>query len=134
MEGRRWPVISIAIIAINIFAFLGTHWQIEAQNPKRSEVRVHILLLAAMHPELSMSPDAQEFVTRFRKGNPAVWSRASSPNRDVADVWDAKIRLLDNPNALQGEMDSLDRQYADLVQESILQRYAVVPAHPAPIS
>ena len=81
MEGRRWPVISIAIIAINIFAFLGTHWQIEAQNPKRSEVRVHILLLAAMHPELSMSPDAQEFVTRFRKGNPAVWSRASSPNR-----------------------------------------------------
>jgi hypothetical protein len=49
MEGRRWPVISIAIIAINVLAFLGTHWQIEAQNPKRSEVRAHILLLAAMH-------------------------------------------------------------------------------------
>jgi hypothetical protein len=26
MEGRRWPVISIALIAINVVAFLGTHW------------------------------------------------------------------------------------------------------------
>src|SRR5579864_5081506 len=134
MEGRRWPVISIAIIAINIFAFLGTHWQIEAQNPKRSEVRVHILLLAAMHPELSMSPDAQEFVTRFKKGNPAVWSRVSSPNRDVADVWDAKIRLVENPVELQREMDSLAQQYTELEHESILERYAFIPAHPQPIS
>ena len=134
MEGRRWPVISIAIIAINIFTFLGTHWQIEAQNPKRSEVRAHILLLAAMHPELSMSPDAQEFVTRFKNGNPAVWSRVSSPNRDVADVWDAKIRLVENPVVLQREMDSLAQEYAELEHDSILERYAFIPAHPQPIS
>jgi membrane associated rhomboid family serine protease len=134
MQGRRWPVISIAIVAINVLAFLGTHWQIEAQNPKRSEVRAHILLLAAMHPELSMSPDAQEFVTRFKNGNPAVWSRVSSPNRDVADVWDAKIRLVDDPVVLQREMDSLAQQYTELEHDSILERYAFVPAHPQPIS
>jgi hypothetical protein len=29
MEGRRWPVISIAI---SVVAFLGTHWQIGAQK------------------------------------------------------------------------------------------------------
>src|SRR5258708_37024515 len=66
MEGRRWPVISIALIVINLVAFLGTHWQIDAQNPKRSEIRAHILLLAGMPPELSTNPYVQDFVTRFR--------------------------------------------------------------------
>ena len=134
MEGRRWPVISIAIIAINVFAFLGTHWQIEAQNPKRSEVRAHILLLAAMHPELSMNPDVQEFVTRFRKESPAVWSRVTSQNRAVVDVWDAKMRLIEDPAELQRQMDSLEQQFAELEHNSILERYAFIPAHPQPIS
>jgi membrane associated rhomboid family serine protease len=134
MQGRRWPVISIALIAINILAFLGTHWQIEAQNPKRSEVRAHILLLAAAHAELSMSPEVQEFVTRFRKGNPSVWSRIASPSRDVADTWDARMRLVEDPTELQQEMDSLARQYSDLEHDSILERYAFIPAHPQPIS
>jgi len=47
--GRRWPVISIALIAINAVAFLATHGQIEAQATKQSETRVRILMLAAMH-------------------------------------------------------------------------------------
>jgi membrane associated rhomboid family serine protease len=134
MQGRRWPVISIALIAINMVAFLGTHWQIEAQNPKRSEVRAHILLLAAAHPELSMSPEVQEFVTRFRKGNPSVWNRIASPSRDVADTWDARMRLVEDPTKLQQEMDSLARQYSDLEHDSILERYAFIPAHPQPIA
>jgi membrane associated rhomboid family serine protease len=134
MAGRRWPVISIAIIAINILAFFGTHWQIEAQNPKRSEVRAHILLLAATHPELSMNPEAQEFVTRFQKGSPAVWSRVTSQNRDVVDAWDAKMRLIEDPAELQREMDSLGQQFAELEHNSILERYAFIPAHAQPIS
>ena len=62
MEGRRWPVITFALIALNILIFLGTHWKIEEQNPERAEVRMHILLLAAMHPELQMPADVQRFV------------------------------------------------------------------------
>src|SRR5260221_171209 len=134
MEGRRWPVISIALIVINLVAFLGTHWQIDAQNPKRSEVRAHILLLAGMHPELSMNPDVQEFVTTFREKNPSVWSRVTSPNREVADPWDAKMRLIEDPAVLQGEMDSLARQYTELEHDSILSHYAFIPAHVQPIS
>jgi membrane associated rhomboid family serine protease len=134
MEGRRWPVISIAIIAVNVLAFLGTHWQIEAQGPKRSEVRAHILLLAATHPELSMNPEAQEFVTRFQKESPAVWRRVTSQNRDVVDTWDAKMRLIEDPAELQRQMDSLEQQFAELEHNSILQRYAFIPAHPEPIS
>jgi membrane associated rhomboid family serine protease len=134
MSGRRWPVISIALIAMNIVVFLGTHWQIEAQNPKRGEVRAHILLLAAAHPELTMNSDVHEFVTTFREKNPSVWSRIAAQNREVADAWDAKIRMVEDPGTLQQEMDSLAQQYADLEHDSILSRYAFVPAHPQPIA
>jgi hypothetical protein len=56
-EGRRWPVISLALIVINLAVFLGTHWQMDEQSSKDSDVPAHILLLAAMHPQLSMPPD-----------------------------------------------------------------------------
>src|ERR1700756_4914807 len=134
MSGRRWPVISIALIAINIVVFLGTHWRINAQNPKRTEVRAHILMLAAMHPDLKMNPEVQEFVSTFRDKNPAVWQKVSSPMRQVEDAWDAKMRLMEDPAELQNEMDSLASQYADVEHDSILANYAFVPAHPKPIS
>ncbi len=110
MAGRRWPVISIALIVINFLAFFATHWRIEAQNPKQAELRVHILLLAAMHPELSMNPEAQEFVTNFREKNPSLSAE------------------------LQREMDTLEQQYAEVERDSILAHYAFIPAHPQPIS
>jgi membrane associated rhomboid family serine protease len=134
MSGRRWPVISIALIAVNIVVFLGTHWQIDAQNPKRTEVRAHILMLAAMHPELNMNPEVQEFVATFRDKNPTLWQKVASPTRQVEDGWDAKMRLIEDPVELQSEMDSLARQYADVEHNSILANYAFVPAHPNPIS
>jgi membrane associated rhomboid family serine protease len=134
MKGRRWPVISIALIAINVVVFLGTHWQIEAQNPKRSEIRAHILMLAAMHPELNMNPEVLQFVRTFRDKNPAVWQKVASPTRQVEDSWDAKMRMVEDPALLQNEMDSLEREYADIEHDSILANYAFVPAHPAPIS
>jgi membrane associated rhomboid family serine protease len=134
MQGRRWPVISIALIAINFLAFFATHWRMEAQDSKMAEVRTHILLLAGMHPELSMTPDAQELVGTFQKKYPDVWKRVASPTREVADRWDVRMRMIEDPNALQEEMDSLDRQFSDLKQESIVQHFALVPAHPEPIS
>jgi membrane associated rhomboid family serine protease len=134
MKGRRWPVITIGVIALNFVAFLGTHWRIEAEEAKTAEVRAHLLLLSAMHPELTMNAEAQELVGHFRQKYPDIWKRIGSPTRQVADRWDAKIRLMEDPSALQDEMDSLGRQYSEIAEDSILQRYALVPAHPAPIS
>ena len=134
MEGRRWPVISIALVLINLVVFLLTHGQIEDQSPKNGEVRAHILLLAAMHPELKMPPDVQQFVTTFEQQNPGTWREAESPNRDVADAWDARIRLLEDQTALQQEMDSLADQFSSVQQTSVLEQYAFTPAHPKPIA
>jgi hypothetical protein len=48
MQGRRWPVITIGLIALNAVIFLGTHWKMDEQAPELGEVRTHIILLAAM--------------------------------------------------------------------------------------
>jgi len=54
MEGRRWPVISIALVLLNVGIFLATRGQIHQEDPQRTEVRAHLLILAATHPELSL--------------------------------------------------------------------------------
>src|ERR1700726_4029888 len=134
MEGRRWPVISIALIVINFLAFFATHWQIEAQNPKQAELRVHILLLAAMHPELSMNAEAQEFVANFREKNPSLWKTAASQTRRPEDAWEVKMRMIEDGAELHREMDTLEQQYGEVEHNSILAHYAFIPAHPQPIS
>jgi membrane associated rhomboid family serine protease len=133
-EGRRWPVISLALIVINLAVFLGTHWQMDEQNSKDSDVPAHILLLAAMHPQLSMPPDVNEFVTSFQQKHPDLWKEATSETRNLADAWDARIRLIDDERALQREMDTLAEEFSKMKNDSILGQYAFVPAHPRAIT
>src|SRR2546423_14423520 len=132
MEDHRRPVIYIAHIAINFAVFFGTHWRMDQQNPQRAEVRAHILLLAGAHPELKMTPQVQDFVDAFQKNNEALWRQVQSPNRQVADAWDARIRITDDEIALQREMDALGQQFTEVESASILEHYAFVPAHPRP--
>jgi membrane associated rhomboid family serine protease len=134
LRGRRWPYVSIAIIALNVVAFLGTHWTIEVESAKLGEVKSHLLMLAAMHPELRMSADAQRFVDDFARENPTTFDKLGTQNRDLEDAWDARMRLMDEPEQLQGEMDSLCQDYTTEVKSSILDNYAYVPAHPHAIS
>jgi membrane associated rhomboid family serine protease len=134
MQGRRWPVITFGIIALNAIFFLGSHWTIDKQAPELGQVKVHLVLLAAMHPELKIPEKAQEFVTYVQTRNAALWKEAQKPNRDVLDVWDAKIRLQEDTGALQQEMDSLGNSYAELNSASLLSKYAFIPAHPTLLS
>jgi membrane associated rhomboid family serine protease len=135
MEGRRWPVVTFALIALNVLVFLGTHWKIEAQEPERIEVRMHILLLAAMHPELNMPDDVEKFVSQVRKQAPeAAWQQLSSRKRKPEDAWDGQIQEVLDPQELQSEMDTLAQRFTEVQNSSILENYAFVPAHPKPIS
>jgi membrane associated rhomboid family serine protease len=134
MQGRRWPVITIGIIALNVVVFLGTHWTMEQQAPEFSQVRVHLLLLSASHPELKVDGKAEKFVTTIQTTNPALWKEAQNPNRDVQDVWDAKIRIQDDPDKLQQEMDSLSARYAELDSTSLMSKYAYIPGRPTALS
>src|SRR5438105_3141425 len=137
MTARRWPVVTLALIVINTVAFLATNSTIEQQGGQLGQVRAHILMLAASHPDLKLPDDAQQMVTTFREHNPGLWKELEHPNREVADSFDVRTRLLDDENGgnvLQGEMDTLTKQYSELASTTLTEKYAFVPAHPQPIS
>ncbi len=135
MEGRRWPVVTFALIALNLLIFLGTHWKIEAQEPERIEVRTHVLVLAATHPDLRMPEDVQMFVNEVQSKTPELmWKELASTERKPEDAWEAQIREVEDPEQLQAEMDTLAQRFAEEQKSSILENYAFVPAHPQPIS
>ena len=132
MEGRRWPVVTFALIALNFLVFFATHWKImdETKDPARRATLAHILILSATHPELDTTNDVQAVVKEFHKRIPnQVWKQLASPNRPSEDEWDAQMRSVEDSRQLQSEMDSLGEQYAEQQKTSILANYAFVPAH-----
>jgi len=134
MEARRWPVVTLALIAINTIVFLLTTWSISNEGRQLGEVKSNILILAALHPELKMPPQSQRFVDGFKQSHPKEWRLVQNPNRDVINAFDAKIKTMDDPEQLQEEMDSLNQQYAQLSAVSITEQYAFIPARPSAIS
>jgi membrane associated rhomboid family serine protease len=134
MSGRRWPIITFALIGLNIAVFLFTHWKIEDEQPKRAETRLHLLILAAMHPELKTTPESSEFIEHVKKASGPSWDRIASPSRSLQDSWDAQMRQQDDPAILQSQMDTLCQQFEESEHSSILDHYGLVPAHPRPAS
>jgi membrane associated rhomboid family serine protease len=134
MTARRWPVITLALIAINTAVFLFTTSTIGDEAPALGEVKSHILMLAALHPELKMQPEAQQLVDGFKESHPDQWKHVQSPYRDIIDAYDAKIKMMEDPSKLQAEMDSMTQAYSKLAATSVTEQYAFVPAHPNPIS
>ena len=134
MSARRWPVITLGLILINFGVFLSTHWVMDKQQSQLWQVRAHTLILAAMHPQLTLPPEVQEWVADFRNHEPAEWSRMQAPNYDLINEWDTRTSRLDDSAALQSEMDSLAGQYSQLMAISVDQRYGFVPVHPGPIA
>jgi hypothetical protein len=104
MQARRWPIMTIALIAINVVVFLLTFSTLDSESPELAETRLHIRLLAATHPELTLTPEAQQLVQDIQKQQPSSWTLAQDPRREVQDAWDARMRLIDDPAALQQEM------------------------------
>ena len=65
MEARRWPMVTLALIAINTIVFLLTTFTANDEKPELAELRTDIRILAALHPELKMQPEAQQLVDSF---------------------------------------------------------------------
>src|SRR5262249_5579598 len=124
MSARRWPVITLALIITNVVAFLATQSAMQDQAPQLGTLKAHILMLAAMHPDLSMPPQEEQMVARFREHDPTTWAQVQNPNHDLIDAWDAKMRVVDDPAALQAEMDSLTSEYEKLQNASLTENYA----------
>ena len=134
MSARRWPVVTLSLIVINTLVFLFTHGTLTRQAPELGKAKVHLVVLAATHPELNLSPDAQQLTSDFKEHHPKDWAQVQDPNRKPYDEWDAHMRAVEEPAELQQEMNSLCDEYSKLSANSLAEQYAFVPAHPNPIS
>jgi len=134
MTARRWPVVTLALIAINVVVFLFTMTAMDDEAPQLGEVKSHILILAALHPELKVQPESEHLVDGFKRSHPEEWKQVQNPYREIIDAYDARIKMTDDPSKLQEEMDSLNVEFVKLSASSIIERYAFVPANPTAIS
>jgi membrane associated rhomboid family serine protease len=134
MEARRWPIITLALIAINTVVFLFTTISMHDEAPQIGEVKSDILILAASHPELKIQPEAQRLVDGFKKSHPAAWVQVQNPNHETISPFDAQLKRTQDPEKLQQEMDSLTERYVKLASSSITEQYTFVPAHPTALS
>jgi membrane associated rhomboid family serine protease/lipopolysaccharide biosynthesis regulator YciM len=136
MQGRRWPVITFGIIALNCLIFLGTHGTMDKENPELTETKNHIIILAAMHPEIKIEGKAQDLINTVQTQDPDFWKRAKDQSRSLYDAWEAGIRMAadEHPQAMQDEMDRLSKRYEEIDTASLLSRYAFVPAHQTALS
>jgi membrane associated rhomboid family serine protease len=134
MTARRWPVVTLALIAINVVVFLFTMSAMDSEAPELGETKLHIVILAATHPELKMQPESQRLVDGYKQSHPQAWAHIQSPYRDIIDAYDAKLKMTEDTSSLQSEMDSLNAEYVKLAKTSIVEQYAFVPANPTAIS
>jgi len=130
MRGRRWPIITFSLIGLNVFVFLLTKGPIEEQQPERARVRVELVVLAAAHPELHISPDASAYVESVKKRAGDRWDQLVAANRSAAMNSPGRDPQVEETAELQRQMDSFCEAFETQENSDILDRYAFVPARP----
>jgi membrane associated rhomboid family serine protease len=135
LRGRRWPYVSIVLIALNFFIFLFTIGTMRDDMQKSGEVQLHILLLSAHYPEATPTSDAFQLVESFKREHPGVFEQLAAPNREVLDGWDAR-QLGSNWSESQAdaEMARLCAEFDDIHDHSFTWNFAFHPYHPKPWS
>ena len=130
MTARRWPLVTLGLILVNIVIFLFTHRAMEDQADPLLSVKAHVLVLAAQHPELTVPPEAQQFVTDFRRYYPTKWEELQSPDDKAVEGAGTQKESADDQGELQKEMDAFAIEYSKLKAASITERYAFISARP----
>jgi len=130
MRGRRWPVVTFTLIALNTLVFLFTVGPIHDQQPERSRVRVQLLVLAATYPELHMSAAAEAFVDAFKKKAGDEWDKVVLSSSAARSARAAVADETGDVAQLQEQMNSVCQEFETQQNTDILDKYAFVPARP----
>lgn len=135
MAARRWPVVTIGLIAINTIVFILTISTLNNEVAELGEVKERIIVLAALHPEIKLEPESQSLIDNFKKSKPLQWKHVQDPFRaDLVSSYDARLKMMENTSKLQGEADDLNKQLVELSKSSLAEQYAFVPANHTLIS
>ena len=134
-RGRRWPYVTIAIIALNVVVFLFTHTQMEAEQHQAAELQFHILALSARYPDLQLPPEATDMVGAFKREHAKLYGTLAAPNRRAYDTWDSELLSgIWTDTDLRAQMATLTMQLDQIHHDSLAWNYAFHPYHPTAIS
>ncbi|MGC2417287.1 MAG: rhomboid family intramembrane serine protease, partial [Candidatus Acidiferrales bacterium] len=131
-RGRRWPWVTIAIIAINVVVFLCTNGTMERELQQIGHDELDILLLSARYPDTQMSPDVEQMVGDYKLQHADIYKQMASPDRTQAvDSWDAELLAKQWTQAeADAEMARLSSELQQARDGSIIWNYAFHPFHP----
>jgi membrane associated rhomboid family serine protease len=126
LRGRRWPWITVAIIAINFIVFLATIGPMQQQMAEMGPIELHILILSSRYPNLRMSQDASELVQAFKTDHADIYGQMGAADRtEFVDAWDEQIHAKDFSAAdAATEMLDLSTRLATAQTSSIAWNYA----------
>lgn len=132
MRGRRWPIITIILIALNTVVFLGTHSAMQREIVETGQVEIHIVLLNAAFPEAPLTPAASEIVQSLKVDHPEVYDELSAPNRTrFVDLFDQRIHSKDfRESDAETQMNELCGLLKQTESTSIAWNFAFHSVHP----
>jgi membrane associated rhomboid family serine protease len=132
LRGRRWPWVTIAIIALNFVVFLCTNGTMDRELQQIGHDELHILLLSARFPDTQMTPDVEQMVEAYKLQHADIYTRMASPSRsEVVDSWDAQFLAKAWTQAdADSEMVRLSSELQQARDRSIVWKYAFHPFHP----
>jgi membrane associated rhomboid family serine protease len=134
-RGRRWPYVTIAIIAINVVIFLFTNSRMQQEQQEIFRDEFHILALHALYPNVPIPSEAADMVESFKREHASLYGVAAERARRPLDSWDAQLLSGAWSNEqLNQQMTTLTSRLDQIHHDSITWNYAFHPYHPTAIS
>jgi membrane associated rhomboid family serine protease len=120
---RRWPYITIAIIAANLLIFLLTHGRLQREANQYIEIESRTLTLVATHPQITVTAAQQALIDAFRNSHPEDWDLMASVPSGAANL-----------DEIRPEITELGRRLDEFQHNSLTARFAVYPPHRSVLS
>jgi membrane associated rhomboid family serine protease len=136
MRGRRWPWITIGIIALNSVIFLYTNYETHNDYPRLAVAEYRILVFSSRYPDARMTPIASDLVAAFKLEHREAYNRLaeqSASDDDGQAGADPDSHRLSTADA-SAEMSTLCSQLEEVQAHSISWKYAFHPIDPKPWS
>lgn len=131
LRGRRWPYVTIVIIALNLLIFVFTIMPMERESVEIAQAALRVLLFNARFPDLTMSADAAHLISYLKRQQPKQYEEfASQAQQAIAALKDTELGADMKPDEAQAEMDKLCAAYESARDGTIMWDFAFHPYHP----
>jgi len=136
MRGRRWPWITIGLIALNSVIFLYTNFAAPDDYSHLVVAEYRILVFSSRYPDAQMTPVASDLVAAFKMEHREAYNRLAKQSASYDDGQadaDTDSRRL-SPADASAEMSRLCSQLEEVQAHSISWNYAFHAIDPKPWS